>query len=607
MSDMQHSRLYSRLSARWLLAVLTFLFGISAAACGSSVRKFPEQPPIWKDDDQQSFAPVPDEYFSPFGWDAADNTVFRPIARFFAVDPAERAENVNAFDEVPDSSWFTNRMYSERLSDEALRAGACNGPPLDTESTWTITGAKPDGANPGFVMKAADGRRYIVKFAKGNQPVRATSADVVGSKIYWAAGYYAPCNEIVYFNPEILKIADDATAEDATGEEEPLTQEHIDDILEVAVPVVDGKHRASVSLFLDGIPVGPWKYEGTRDDDPNDVFDHQERRELRGMYVFAAWLNHFDSREQNTLAMFIPDDPENPDAGGHVRHNMLDFGDCFGSLWSLDGLSERLGHAYYFDISYVIFDWLTFGFVEQPWDDAGYGITGAEFGFYDVDRFRADKWKPGYPNPAFLRALEADNAWGARILALFDDDAIRAVVAAARLDNNTKEAELIRLLKGRRDKLLRRYLSVLSPLMLPKIQVTERKGSEGEDSEVAELCLEDRALRTGLWDPETRRYGVQAWNDQLEEVGNKRWRKHGDHHVCVELPGQGDSEAEGPESSASPESPKYYMVDVFTSSPDGTKPGPARVHVYHRGGTDYLVVGLERPERSTGIRLQAVR
>src|SRR5690606_32005335 len=152
--------------------------------------------------------------------------------------------------------------------------------------------------------------------------------------------WFTPCNEVLFFDPSIIEIDPDATAEDEQGNEEPLTQAHIDQILSKTIPLPDGRLRASASLFLEGRPIGPWRYEETRDDDPNDVFDHQDRRDVRGMYVLAAWLNHFDTREQNTLAMYIEVEPadapaeDSADSGqpkGYVRHNMIDFGDCFGS------------------------------------------------------------------------------------------------------------------------------------------------------------------------------------------------------------------------------------------------------------------------------------
>src|SRR5262249_42217 len=157
---------------------------------------------------------------------------------------------------------------------------------------------------------------------------------------------YAPCNRIVFFNREILLIAKDAKAEGPGGKETPMTRKHIETILDKGVRLPDGRYRASASLFLDGRPLGPWKYAGVRKNDPNDVGPHEDRRELRGASVLAAWLNHFDAREQNTLSMWIPVD----DDRGYVRHVYIDFGDCLGSLWPWDGISRRLGHAYYLDI-----------------------------------------------------------------------------------------------------------------------------------------------------------------------------------------------------------------------------------------------------------------
>jgi hypothetical protein len=555
------------------LTALVLCLGLIGSACGGSgLRKFPLKDPLWIDPDQRPFRDKPEEYFSPFAWDGADQTIFRPIARFFAVDPAGESVNVNALDEVPDSSWFTNRIGRYEITPEQTARGPCKTPLPSTERIWTVTGAKPNGDNPGFLIKV-DGKRYLVKFDGVLQGPRASAADVVGSRIYHAAGYFVPCNRVMHFDRKILKIAEDAEAEDSSGDEVPMREAHLDTVFKKAIRLPDGRYRANLSLFIDGKPIGPWTYQGRRSDDPNDVINHEDRRELRGMSVLAAWTNHFDSREQNTLAAWIETDKER----GFVQHSLIDFGDSFGSIWEPPMLGRRLGHSYYLDIPDILEDFASFGVIRRPWDEARFGPSGKVFGYFDVERFDPDDWVPGYPNPAFGRMSERDGAWMSRIIARFSDDHVRAMVATAEMSELLAQ-ELVRILIGRRDKISRRWLTRLSPLTDPYVRTA---GSR------AALCLEDLGLTSGIATLGSRRYGARAWlGDALDPASPGRAQLISERIVCHELPAV---------SGASSQRPGYLIVDVVAGSAGSKPTKPARVHLYHLGGASYRVVGLERP------------
>jgi hypothetical protein len=530
--------------------------------------------PLWLDDDMRPFAQRPEEYESPFVWDGADQMLFRPLARLFAVDPAGEAVNVNAFDEVPSSSFFENRVGLRDMAPEQFARGSCGDePPLDPRGPWTVTGAKPNGANPGFIIKDAGGRRFLLKFDGLLQPERATSADVVGSILYHAAGYHAPCNRIVFFERSALAIDPDAKTEDSSGNKRPVERRDIDMVLSKAVRLPDGRYRASASLFLPGRPLGPFRYEGIREDDPNDVIAHEDRRELRGGYALAAWLNHFDAREQNTLDIWI----ETAGGNGYVRHYYIDFGDCFGSLWDWDGISRRLGPSGYFQGDHIARDFATLGLWERPWETARFGPSGVVFGYYgNFEQFDPDDWHPGYPNPAFSRRQERDDAWMARILARMRPEQLQAAIAEAKLSHPLLADELLRILLGRRERLLQRFLRVLSPLSRPVLQT----GAAGR-----EVCLDDLATYAGVVPRDQRQYRALAY------VQGKRVplvaRAGGLDRVCAPLPSV---------PGASSAHPGYVIVDV-RGEVLGRSPqeGPARVHLYHLGGDRYTLVGLERP------------
>ena len=56
-----------------------------------------------------------------------------------------RAGNVNTIDEVPDSSWFTNRIGSRALTVEEVVRGPVVGP-APAHAKWTLTREKTAGA-----------------------------------------------------------------------------------------------------------------------------------------------------------------------------------------------------------------------------------------------------------------------------------------------------------------------------------------------------------------------------------------------------------------------------------------------------------------------------
>ncbi|MBW2522568.1 MAG: hypothetical protein JRI23_00265 [Deltaproteobacteria bacterium] len=544
------------------------------AACGGGFRPYPLKAPLWKDPDTRPHETPPEEYYSPWAWDAADQTVFRPFARIWAVDPAGEAVNVNAIDEVPDSSWFQNRIGRFGMSPAEAARGPCVTPPLDPAGPWTVKGGKPNGANPGFITKGNDGRLYMLKFDGTLQGPRATAADVIVSKIYYAAGFYTPCNRIVYFDRSILKIDPDAESENEEGEKVKMTEADLDTIFSKAIRLPDGRYRASASLFLDGKPLGPFTYQGKRCDDPNDVVAHEDRRELRGSKLLAAWTNHFDSREQNSLTMWI----EHSKHGGHVRHNIIDFGDCFGSIWEPPMLGRRIGHSSYLDPSHIGEDFINFGMKERPWDVARFGPSGKVWGYFDVERFDPEEWQPGFPNPAMTRMVERDGAWMARIMAHFTDAHLRAMIATGKIGDPLLERELTRILIGRRDKILARYLSGVSSLSKPRVHLVEG---------TARLCLNDLGVQAGVFDPALRAYRARAWlSTDLVPAPPPHVERIGDRTVCTVLP---------PASGASPSAPRYVIVDV-TGRSGSQNVAPARVHLYHLGGSDFRVVGLERPD-----------
>ncbi len=416
---------------------------------------------------------------------------FRGLGRVASVNrkfgiPA--ALNADPFDEVVNSTWFTNRNALQPLTPAEIERGPRTTSGPDQSGPVTVTSIKSEGVTAGFQIKDAAGDRWFIKFDPPENWEMASGAEVVGTNLFWAAGYWTPENHVFDMDPsnlvldeeiEITAIEDGQwvryAVEPDEEDERPLT---IDTFLEHVLGTyprnADGTVRSLASKFLQGIPKGPFAYSETRDDDPNDVIPHEHRRELRGLYTMASWLNHVDAKKGNTLDMFIvdprsPDDDDAP-AIGHLRHNLIDFGSSLGS-GSVHPHNPRHGTEHDFDANAILLRLVTFGIYKRPWQDARpYPAWPPSIGFYSVEGYDPADWRSNIVNPAFINRTARDGYWGAKLVMSFTDAQIEAAVRAGEYSDPAAAAYLLEGLKARRDATGRYWFREVSPLHRPRVE-----------------------------------------------------------------------------------------------------------------------------------------
>jgi len=369
-----------------------------------------------------------------------------------------RAMNVNTIDELPDSSWWTNRILMKPMTAAEIARGANtgNGP---EKGVWTIVSAKTEGRSPGFRIVDPTGQLYFVKFDPRDNPEMASGAEAVTTPLFYALGYNTPENYVATLRKEDLRIGPDAKVyREFTGQETPLLQDDVNDLLGRVAQNADGTYRVLASKAVDGKPLGPFRYYGTRPDDPNDVFAHEHRRELRAMRVFAAWLNHDESRSINSLDSLVERDGRRT-----VKHFLLDFGSTLGS-GTTQGQRPRAGNEYLWEARPTLLTMVTLGLYVRPWIKVQYPEMPS-VGRFEGAFFQPQYWKPEYPNPAFDNARPDDLFWAARRVAAFSDEAIRATVANGKYTDNAAELFVGDVIIVRRDKVARYYLNITNPVV----------------------------------------------------------------------------------------------------------------------------------------------
>jgi hypothetical protein len=368
-----------------------------------------------------------------------------------------RARDVNTLGDPMDGAWYTHRHYWNPMTDEQLQLGAGGKNPPATDGLWTVVSAKSEGITPGFVMMDSKKDKYFVKFDPISNPELATGAEMICARLFHALGYYVPDYYLIHFTPEKLVLAKDVEFRDSLGRKRQMTQHDLDKLLEKVPKSNEGGYRAIVSLQIAGKPVGPFKYFGVRNDDPNDTVPHEHRRELRGLGVFAAWLDHNDSRSINSLDTLVE-----ADGAKFVRHHLMDFGSTLGSL-STWAKTARYGGEYYLDFKPVPTQIATFGLAVPYWAHARLPHYPSIGGF-ESSAFEPERWVPDYPNPSFLNRLPDDEFWAAKQVMAFSNEQIRAIVKVAQFSDPDAERYMGDTLIARRDKIGKVIFAKVLPL-----------------------------------------------------------------------------------------------------------------------------------------------
>ena len=429
---------------------LLLLFTATAPA-----QKFYPDDPVWNEPPPQQVDQARRRKLSDY-YDLFLHTLYRP-GEYHRKGQIYPARAVNTLGEVPDSAWYTNRHGRTRMPVGDLVRGAGNENAPSMEGPWQVLSAKSEGVTPGFFISDAAGRRYFLKFDPIGNPEMASAADVIGAKFFHALGYFVPQNYIVRFRRGQLEIGSKAKLRDDKGIERPMTPLDVTQILYKASADDEDYYRAVASFLLEGTPLGPFRYFGVRADDPNDVVPHEHRRDLRGLWVFCAWLNHEDSRSINTLDMLVDEGSRR-----YIRHHLIDFGSILGSA-SEKSNSARSSHERLFSFKPALTEIFTLGLWVPKWTRVRYPDLPS-VGRFESSIFHPEEWRGENRNPAFENRLPGDTFWAARQVIRFTDEDIAAVVRTGEYSDPRAERWVIDRLIERRNKIGEVYFTRVLPL-----------------------------------------------------------------------------------------------------------------------------------------------
>jgi hypothetical protein len=566
---------------------------VAVGGCGPETVRFALRDPIFRIAEMSCPAPPRRRNPQP-GALSLRREVVEPVDRFLRLEEELEARNVNAFDLVPDSSWFTARLgvgaardfYAgidrtrragkELSAAEMARGGATSfGPSM--LGRWQVVAAGRDRRSVWLMVTDVRERLFVFRFDHPRWPGLATSAQLVATKLLYAAGYNVPERHMVIFKAKLrLELAPGARYHrDSSPWKTPssgwsrsreghlrLTRSKLEDLLDELPTQEDGSARALATRVRPSRELGPFPLVGRRPDDPNDRIDHQHRRELRGLRLLAAWLDLSGLDELSGADLYRAEDKR-------VIHVLRHFAPALGA-----GSKGKPRPVYPPSKLYTVPHYM----IPPPKPPARLTKRRARLleshpavGWLGARGFRPDRWAPKQRHPGFVRATRRDLFWAGRILAGFDRKKIAAAVSAAFLEQETAQ-ELVRRIWAR-GRLAARYgLSRCAPLGFFRVS------GEGNDL----LCFTDLWRESGLG-----KRDAPAEYSATGRIPGGAERKLAvsstgkDHRACVNL-----ARADG-----APTRPEYLIVKLRRKK----KPRhDVDVHLRRTENLDLRVVGVRR-------------
>ena len=371
------------------------------------------------------------------------------------------SQGVNTLGEVMDGQWYVNRHAKTRMSRTELQRGPGNAFPPSRDTAWDVLIVRSTGYRTGMLIEDSQERQYLLRFDPVDYLEMSTAAEMIGSRFIHALGYWTPEDYLVYFDRSELQPAPGGREINSMGALRALEDEDIDEFLDLVAVDPERGYRAVATRVPDGVSLGPFQFHGTRADDVNDLFRHEHRRDLRGLFVFSAFLNNIRTEADATLDLVIQEDAEG-EPRQFIRHYLIDFQSTLGSELDRPKMA-RDGNDPAFSADTVIRNFFSFGIAAEPWMSADYPDLPA-VGRFECQTFDPFNWSPRYKPAPFANQLPDDRYWGAKILMAFTDDDIRAIVETGGYSDPAAQDWVANCLIERRDRIGRAFLEEVLPL-----------------------------------------------------------------------------------------------------------------------------------------------